>query len=435
MEESNRNLCRKEIEYEFLKQKTGIVIHNGKIINNSRRENEIIILRKENSILKDIIEKQKLENQQNAQKNQKEKAEIGQKLFLKINNFSSKNKLKSKNNFDSMTSRSINNRNIHNHSHPKSNYSFKSDFISKLNNSLLKNELNLSFKSLLNFPSSRGLKNDFIRNILDSGRKTKKLSKMKKINNIKIQNINKIKKISPQNNIKKRGIPKTNKNCQSLNKKKSTKKYIQRNIQPRYKSNKYSTVGMPTEREITTTRDHNSHSKKKNNSEYINEKKINLLNSSMVRTINNETKKKINYLNYLSPSSGNLINLIPKIKTPLNLGINDRKISTSFTRRNNTRNINNTNINNNNISHKCDIKRVLLSKIEKAKLKNLNICKQRNSNVSDSKSKKVKGSNSNSKGKRNISNYIFSNNIVSNITNNTINTGLNKIKQKIINKS
>ena len=435
LEESNRNLCRKEIEYEFLKQKTGIVIHNGKIINNSRRENEIIILRKENSILKDIIEKQKLENQQNAQKNQKEKAEIGQKLFLKINNFSSKNKLKSKNNFDSMTSRSINNRNIHNHSHPKSNYSFKSDFISKLNNSLLKNELNLSFKSLLNFPSSRGLKNDFIRNILDSGRKTKKLSKMKKINNIKIQNINKIKKISPQNNIKKRGIPKTNKNCQSLNKKKSTKKYIQRNIQPRYKSNKYSTVGMPTEREITTTRDHNSHSKKKNNSEYINEKKINLLNSSMVRTLNNESKKIINYLNYLSLSTGNLINLIPKIKSPLNLGINDRKTSTSFTRKNHTRNVNNTNINNNNMIHKCDIKRVLLSKIEKAKLKNINICKKRNSNVSDSKSKKVKGSNNNSKGKRNISNYIFPNNIINNSTNNTINNGLKKIRQKIINKS
>ena len=435
LEESNKNLCRKEMEYEFLKQKTGIVIHNGKIINNNRKENEIIILRKENSILKDIIEKQKQENKQNAQKNQKEKTEIGQKLFLKVNNFSSKNKLKSKHNYDSLTSRSINNKNIHNHSHPKSNYNFKSDFISALNNSLLKNELNLSFKSLLNFPSSRGLKNDFIRNILDSGRKTKKLSKVKKINNIKIQNINKIKKISPQNVIKKRGIPKMNKNCQSLNKKKSTKKYIQRNIQPRYKSNKYSTVGMPTEREITTTRDHNSHSKKKNNSEYINEKKINLLNSSMVRTINNESKKMINYLNYLSPSSGNLINLIPKIKTPLNLGINDRKISTSFTRRNNTRNINNTNINNNNMIHKCDIKRVLLSKIEKAKLKNLNICKQRNSNVSDSKSKKVKGSNSNSKGKRNINNYIFSNNIINNTTNNTINNGSNKIKQKIINKS
>jgi len=435
LEESNKNLCRKEMEYEFLKQKTGIVIHNGKIINNNRKENEIIILRKENSILKDIIEKQKLENHQNAQKPQKEKSDIGQKLFLKINNFSSKNKLKSKNNHDSITSMSNNNRRIHNHSHSKSNYSFKSEFISNLNNSLLKNELNLSFKSLLNFPSSRGLKNDFIRNILDSARKTKKSSKVKKVNNIKIQNIHKIKKISPQNMIKKKRIPKTNTNCQSLNKKKSTKKYIQRNIQPRYKSNKYSTIGVPTEREITTTRDHNSHSKKKNNSDYINEKKINLLNSSMVRTINNDSKKLINYLNYLSPSSGNLINLIPKIKTPLNLGINDRKTSTSFTRRSNTRNMNNTNVNNNIVNHKCDIKRVLLSKIEKAINKNLNICKQRNSKICDSKSKKVKGSNSNSKGKRNISNYIFSNNIINNSTNNTINNGLNKIKQKIINKS
>jgi hypothetical protein len=140
LEECNKNLFRKEMEYEYLKQQTGIVIHNGKIINNNRKENEIIILRKENSILKDIIERQKLENQQNAQKIQREKAEIGQKLFLKLNNFSTKNKLKSKNNCDSITSRSINNRKIENHSHPKSNYSFKSYFISQLNNSLLKNE-------------------------------------------------------------------------------------------------------------------------------------------------------------------------------------------------------------------------------------------------------------------------------------------------------
>ena len=40
LEESNKNLCRKEMEYEFLKQKTGIVIHNGKIINNNKKENE-----------------------------------------------------------------------------------------------------------------------------------------------------------------------------------------------------------------------------------------------------------------------------------------------------------------------------------------------------------------------------------------------------------
>jgi hypothetical protein len=62
LEESNKNLLRKEKEYELIKQKTGVIVLNGKIINNSRKENEINILRKENSILKDIIEKQKQEN-------------------------------------------------------------------------------------------------------------------------------------------------------------------------------------------------------------------------------------------------------------------------------------------------------------------------------------------------------------------------------------
>lgn len=63
MDESNRNLLKKEKEYELIKQKTGIIVINNKIINNDRKENEIFILRKENSILKDIIEKQKNEIQ------------------------------------------------------------------------------------------------------------------------------------------------------------------------------------------------------------------------------------------------------------------------------------------------------------------------------------------------------------------------------------
>ncbi len=48
-------LTKKEKEYELLKQKTGVIFDNGKIICNSRKENEIIILRTENSLLKSII--------------------------------------------------------------------------------------------------------------------------------------------------------------------------------------------------------------------------------------------------------------------------------------------------------------------------------------------------------------------------------------------
>ena len=65
LEESNKNLLRKEKEYELIKEKTGIVVINNKIINNDRKENEIFILRKENSLLKDTLEKQKIEIENN----------------------------------------------------------------------------------------------------------------------------------------------------------------------------------------------------------------------------------------------------------------------------------------------------------------------------------------------------------------------------------
>ena len=49
------NLHKKEKEYELLKQKTGAIVCNGQIICNERKDNEIIILRTENSLLKTAI--------------------------------------------------------------------------------------------------------------------------------------------------------------------------------------------------------------------------------------------------------------------------------------------------------------------------------------------------------------------------------------------
>ena len=99
LEESNKNLLRKEKEYELIKEKTGIAVINNKVINNDRKENEIFILRKENSLLKDIIEKQKKEiqklkdNMKNSKsssrtkKNSKEKSYMNhQKLIKKTQN-------------------------------------------------------------------------------------------------------------------------------------------------------------------------------------------------------------------------------------------------------------------------------------------------------------------------------------------------------------
>ena len=48
-------LSKKEKEYELLKQKTGAIVSNGKVICNERKDNEIIILRTENSLLKTTI--------------------------------------------------------------------------------------------------------------------------------------------------------------------------------------------------------------------------------------------------------------------------------------------------------------------------------------------------------------------------------------------
>ena len=48
-------LTKKEKEYELLKEKTGAIICNGQIICNERKDNEIIILRTENSLLKTAI--------------------------------------------------------------------------------------------------------------------------------------------------------------------------------------------------------------------------------------------------------------------------------------------------------------------------------------------------------------------------------------------
>lgn len=50
-------LKKKEKEYELLKQKTGAIICNGKVICNERKDNEIFILRTENSLIKNVIKK------------------------------------------------------------------------------------------------------------------------------------------------------------------------------------------------------------------------------------------------------------------------------------------------------------------------------------------------------------------------------------------
>ena len=55
LENNMENLIKKENEYKLIKEKTGLLIENGNIINNDRKDNEIFILRQENSNLKTVV--------------------------------------------------------------------------------------------------------------------------------------------------------------------------------------------------------------------------------------------------------------------------------------------------------------------------------------------------------------------------------------------
>lgn len=84
-------LLKKESEYQLLKEKTGIIVENGTIVLNGRKENEIFILRKENSNLKNVISKN-----ENEIKKIKEKYKFLKENYeKKINNLNHKlNQLK-----------------------------------------------------------------------------------------------------------------------------------------------------------------------------------------------------------------------------------------------------------------------------------------------------------------------------------------------------
>ena len=66
-------LLKKEKEYRLVKEKTGVVVENGTIVYNDRKDNEIFILRKENSTLKNVIETNEKELTKIKEKHKKEK--------------------------------------------------------------------------------------------------------------------------------------------------------------------------------------------------------------------------------------------------------------------------------------------------------------------------------------------------------------------------
>ena len=441
LEESNKNLLRKEKEYELIKEKTGIVVVNNKIINNDRKENEIFILRKENSLLKDIIEKQKKEieklkdslknyNLSNSRsiKGSKEKTKLfNPKLIIKSREIS---KFKCRHKTQSLSLGPNHYRKIH-YSHPKSLYPFKLDFLSSLNNSISKSKNNL----ILSSHSYKNYFSDFAKKLFNTS--TKKKSKSKPflnniVNNIKVQKITDIRKLSPLNLLKKVKIPnKRKKNISSIltkDKKFSNNKKRINNSSICIKATKRDTSNTnPTHNNYT------SHSRKKNKSECFTEKNITnsnaILFSSVMKTINNDKNKNsqnIIHTRCLSPSYGNLKFLSSRANKELTMENKEIKFSKSFTR---------NNYNKNNLVKKkgFEAKKLFLNKVDNCNNNNnkiINLVFKRGiknlsqNNRQSNSNKNIKIINSKMK-----SNYILNNIKTINNTNNN-----SKIKLKILKK-
>jgi len=346
LEESNRNLLRKEKEYELIKEKTGIVVVNNKIINNDRKENEIFILRKENSILKDTIEKQKKEieklkhnikqskSSSKPKKISKEKSYIiSPRLIIKSHNIS---KIKSRHKAQSLSLGQVHYRKIH-YSHPKSLYYNKFDFLTSLSNSLSRSKNNF----ILNSRSYKNYFSDFAKKLFNTSTKKKSKSKpflnniLNNINNIKLVKVRDIKKTSPLKLLKKGKIPNNRqKNILSFNKKEKKICDLKR------KGNNSTLCIKKIKRELNNVNNNNftSHSKKKNYSECTTDKNNNINNSillpGVMKTINTEKNKQkmmVNNKRSLSPSYGNLKYLKNSNNNyKFNSGLKEIKNSKSF---------------------------------------------------------------------------------------------------------
>ena len=346
LEESNRNLLRKEKEYELIKEKTGIVVVNNKIINNDRKENEIFILRKENSILKDTIEKQKKEiaklkqnmkqskSSSKPKKISKEKSYIiSPRLIIKSHNIS---KIKSRHKAQSLSLGQVHYRKIH-YSHPKSLYYNKFDFLTSLSNSLSRSKNNF----ILNSRSYKNYFSDFAKKLFNTSTKKKSKSKpflnniLNNINNIKLVKVRDIKKTSPLKLLKKGKIPNNRqKNILSFNKKEKKICDLKR------KGNNSTLCIKKIKKELNNVNNNNftSHSKKKNYSECTTDKNNNINNSillpGVMKTINTEKNKQkmmVNNKRSLSPSYGNLKYLKNSNNNyKFNSGLKEIKNSKSF---------------------------------------------------------------------------------------------------------
>ena len=137
-------LLKKEKELRLVKEKTGVVVENGAIIYNDRKENEIFILRKENSTLKNVIIKNEKEINEikDKYKNNKENYE---KQIRHLNNKLNAIKYKYKQSNVKTKGKSTSNINLNidrNTPNLKLNYTLNNNSLIKGNNNCMNNGTN-----------------------------------------------------------------------------------------------------------------------------------------------------------------------------------------------------------------------------------------------------------------------------------------------------
>ena len=189
LENNMEILLRKEQEYRLVKEKTGVVIENGTIVYNDRKENEIFILRTENSTLKNVITKKEKELDELKEKYENEK-ENNEKLMIKINNKFNKIKYKLKIRNPSIKGKSnstINiNSNIIKRANLKLNYTINNSIMNKVKKSCitLTSKLNNYNNKSKNDSNSKDLNKKNLQRKTDFSILKKSEKKYKRNNNI-----------------------------------------------------------------------------------------------------------------------------------------------------------------------------------------------------------------------------------------------------------
>ena len=260
LEEKIINFTKMQSDYELIKEKTGVIVCDGKIISDGRKDNEITILRTENSTLKKVItEKEKeIEKLKNEIKQYKANKNINtlfptfsQKDFSINNNFSatSRNFYKSY----KLQTKLLNNPN----NKTMERNSINKYFNSRENNTTIQQEKIISvntnrFKknkklfSRNNCTNSFSLNNNYAscENILNKNKiKEKKIIKKKKVF-YPMREFNSVRYINTQSISNKENISNNNGiNCCNINNNKNQKKNVNVSIIAKKKNedNKFKT--------------------------------------------------------------------------------------------------------------------------------------------------------------------------------------------------